>query len=520
MGARLGDGAACRSQPMATWQFLLVLLAGFTWHATDGFKVICSSYLIQVQVGSQVVLECQVTPVLQMKMKEIRWTKEGALVHLYRFGQDENDQQDASFQGRTHLFSKNFAQGNVSLLLQNVHLLDRGIFNCFVEFESNLNHDSSVKLGVLSLGELPSVNLLEYTEDGVRLVCDSQRWYPQPTVVWRLGHGGEVSRQPVTTSEQNAKSFFSVKSIVEVTTHSGSDYQCLITGADAKQSVSTNFHVPDEFFPRTSKWMGGFVVIFLAVVASLVGLGLLNRWLQRHIRDLEKRPTSSEYQRLQMKQEALKKELDTLHDELGRIRILPTAGMDRIRNAAVAVTLDPNTAHPMLQVSPDLVTVRCVKGRAITSVDGGVSEPVLSVMGKPPLRDEEGITSGRCYWVVEVGSNSEWDLGVASNDAEKRARTTLRPEGGVWSIGCHQKVFRVNDANSKQISIHPATQEKIQMIGVYLDYGEGKVLFCDDSTGSHLHSFSDCTFKGGLLPFFNVSASGNALTICPVVHVA
>ncbi|XP_032903280.1 butyrophilin subfamily 3 member A1-like [Amblyraja radiata] len=194
--------------------------------------------------------------------------------------------------------------------------------------------------------------------------------------------------------------------------------------------------------------------------------------------------------------------------------------MDRIRNAAVAVTLDPNTAHPMLQVSPDLVTVRCVKGRAITSVDGGVSEPVLSVMGKPPLRDEEGITSGRCYWVVEVGSNSEWDLGVASNDAEKRARTTLRPEGGVWSIGCHQKVFRVNDANSKRISIHPATQEKIQMIGVYVDYGEGKVLFCDDSTGSHLHSFSDCTFKGELLPFFNVSASGNALTICPVVHVA
>ncbi|XP_055522260.1 V-set domain-containing T-cell activation inhibitor 1-like, partial [Leucoraja erinacea] len=296
MGARLGDGALCRSaravyvsQPMATWWFLLVLLAGFTWHATDGFKVICSTYLIQVQVGSQVVLECQVTPVLEVKMKEIRWTKEGALVHLYRYGQDENTQQDASFQGRTHLFSENFAQGNVSLLLQNVHLLDRGFFNCFVEFESNLNHDSNVELDVLSLGELPSVNLLEYTEDGVRLVCDSQRWYPQPTVVWRLRHGGEVSRQPVTTSEQNAKSFFSVKSIVEVTAHSGSDYQCLITGADDKQSVYTDFHVPDEFFPRTSKWMGGFVVIFLAVVASLVGLGLLNRWLQRHIRDLEKR---------------------------------------------------------------------------------------------------------------------------------------------------------------------------------------------------------------------------------------
>ncbi|XP_059827253.1 myelin-oligodendrocyte glycoprotein-like [Hypanus sabinus] len=130
---------------------LPLLVLGFIHQVQTGqLQVACSRIPIMAQVSSHVVLECQVIPTMDLRDKEIRWTKDQTLVHLYRFRQDENDQQDPRFKGRTQLFKDQFQVGNVSLKLHGVELSDVGSYNCFVEVAPDNNHDSSVQLEVTS----------------------------------------------------------------------------------------------------------------------------------------------------------------------------------------------------------------------------------------------------------------------------------------------------------------------------------------------------------------------------------
>ncbi|XP_051899635.1 butyrophilin subfamily 1 member A1-like [Pristis pectinata] len=499
---------------MDSWVPLLLVLGGFHHHPTEGLEVTCSPYPILTHVGSGVVLECQVLPIMNLQDKEIRWMKGKALVHLYRFSQDENSQQDPSFQGRTQLFKDEFPKGNVSLLLQNVELSDRGTYNCFVEVSPDTNHDSNVELSVTSVGELPSINLLRYTSSGIQLVCDSQQWFPAPMVRWRDQSGKVLAEETQTTTEQNSKDFYHVRSIIEVTEGSGNNYICLIESKVMNQTLSAEFDVPDEFFPRTSKWLSGFLLIFFLLIVVVVLLVLFFRRLQKHIKDLKKRPTAKEYMDLQMKKNALKEELGTLHGNLERIRVLPKTAINRITSVAASVTLDSDTAHPDLKISPDLTTVSHAKGLNIPAGNSKRFDSMLSVMGK------EGFSCGRHYWVVQVRSNSEWDLGVALDKVVRQGITPLSPDNGFWTIGCHEKDYRVNATTSAQISIQPLTQAQIQMIGIYVNYSERKVLFCNAETYSHLHTFEMCNFEGVIFPFFNLSKQGEPLKICRVAPSA
>ncbi|XP_059827093.1 butyrophilin subfamily 2 member A1-like [Hypanus sabinus] len=493
---------------------LPLLVLGFIHQVQTGqLEVACSRIPIMAQVSSHVVLECQVIPTMDLRDKEIRWTKDQTLVHLYRFRQDENDQQDPRFKGRTQLFKDQFQVGNVSLKLHGVELSDVGSYNCFVEVAPDNNHDSSVQLKVTSVGELPSINLYRYTSSGIELVCETQQWFPAPTVNWSDERKRTLPQVPQDIG-RNSKGFFQVRSIVEVTADSGNSYSCQVQNTVINQNLTAEFYVPDEFFPWVSKWVTGFVLILLLLIGVVIGLFLFFRNLQMHIKNLEKRPTAKEYEELQREQRSLEDKLGTLHKDLGEIRILPKMAIKRIKRVAVSVTLNLEAAHPNLDVSPDLTIVSHVRQGIPAESSKGFGS-ISAVLGK------EGFSSGRHFWEVEVERNSEWDLGVALDKTARQGEIPLSPDNGFWTIGCHEKEFRVNNSTNVQISIKPWVQEKIQVIGIYVNYSEGKVLFYDTETNSHLHTFEKCPFKGMILfPFFHLPKKGVSLKICKVAPSA
>ncbi|XP_067865485.1 butyrophilin subfamily 1 member A1-like [Heterodontus francisci] len=488
---------------MGLWALCLILLRIHSTLAGE-FKINCARHPIVTAVGATVVLECQLIPIVPQADIEIRWTKGDGLVHLYRFGMDENAGQHGSYQGRTQLFASEFKSGNVSLMLTNVDVSDEGEYKCFVDIPTLGNEDAVIYLNVTSLGEPPSINLNKYTGSGILLQCESQRWFPVPTVEWSDKDSKTLPQQAQTSTKQDSKLFFKVQSFLEVTSDSGDIFTCQLRNVRLNKTVSTVFHVPVEFFPKTSGWLYVFLLILFSIFAVVGGLWWYFRKQRTQIRELKMRPSIQEYEDLLIRNRENTLKLDKFNENLDVIRLLSKTAVQRMTRVAVPITLDCDTANPNLKVSSDLTSVSYTEEGKIPADSGKRFETRLSVLGK------DGFTSGRHYWEVEVGSMSAWDLGVARESVTSGEPSPLNPENGYWTIGYNGKGYMANDNDPLQISL----EKKLQKIGIYVNYNTGQVLFCNAATYSHLHSFTGC-FGEKIYPFFNVSKSKEALKICP-----
>ncbi|XP_078422647.1 butyrophilin subfamily 1 member A1-like [Cetorhinus maximus] len=478
---------------MGPWALSLILLLRIHSALTGEFQISCWQYPILVEIDTTAVLECQLILTVPVMDLEIRWTKGNALIHLYRFGQDENTGQDPRYKDRTQLFASEFKKGNVSLKLTKVELADEGDYECFVDLRNMEMESAMVRLNVASLGEMPSINLAKYTGSGIQLLCESQQWFPEPTVEWRYEDGKALAQQSQPIMIKNPKSFIKVKSFIDVTSDSGNTFNCLLRSVGLNKTASALFYVPAEFYPKTSSWLYAFLLIFFTILALIVGLLLFFRKQQRHVRDLAKRPKTAAYSQELKQNQELTMKFESLQAKLANIRHIPETALKRMIDAAVDFTLDSDTANPILQVSSDTVSYP-----AEVNVPADVSR--LSVLGN------KDFTSGKHFWVVEVNSQSAWDLGVARKTMVREGEPALSPENGYWTIGHDGRKYWANDTSPLEISL----EKKVQKIGIYINCHARQVLFCDMATHSHLHTFTG-SFEEPIYPFFNLSQPGKML---------
>uniref|UniRef100_A0AAY3ZY30 Uncharacterized protein n=1 Tax=Denticeps clupeoides TaxID=299321 RepID=A0AAY3ZY30_9TELE len=178
----------------------------------------------------------------------------------------------------------------------------------------------------------------------------------------------------------------------------------------------------------------------------------------------------------------------------------------------VNVTLDPNTAHPRLILSPDRKQVRCSERHQPLPDTPERFDRVVCVLG------HQGFTTGRHYWEVDVEGKTDWDVGVASHSINRKGKITVNPSNGYWFLSLRDKTnyaFRTEPSTNLPISLQP------QKIGVFLDYEKGQVSFYNVHAKVHIYTFVD-TFCDTIYPFFspctNKSGKNEApLTITPVL---
>lgn len=100
---------------------------------TGQFRVIGPGHPIRALVGDEVELPCRISPGKNATGMEVGWYRPpfSRVVHLYRNGKDQDEEQAPEYRGRTQLLKETIGEGKVTLRIRNVRFSDEGGFTCF-----------------------------------------------------------------------------------------------------------------------------------------------------------------------------------------------------------------------------------------------------------------------------------------------------------------------------------------------------------------------------------------------------
>ncbi|XP_054880679.1 nuclear factor 7, brain-like [Poeciliopsis prolifica] len=164
------------------------------------------------------------------------------------------------------------------------------------------------------------------------------------------------------------------------------------------------------------------------------------------------------------------------------------------------VVLDPNSANFELILSEDLTSVRC--GQKQNIPDNPERFDFFRI-----VLGSEGFMTGTYSWNVEVGDNTDWFVGVASQSVQRKGNHPTR----LWRIGCIGGQY-VARALSEPSTVLPVSG-RLSRIKTILDWNRGKLVFLDLNTNTVIHTFT-YSFTEKLFPYFN-SAHASPLKLIP-----
>uniref|UniRef100_A0A8C0H4E6 Uncharacterized protein n=1 Tax=Chelonoidis abingdonii TaxID=106734 RepID=A0A8C0H4E6_CHEAB len=249
-------------------------------------------------------------------------------------------------------------------------------------------------------------------------------------------------------------------------------YTCFFQSGVSYEEALLELQVAEPFFPKVNPSKVALWVI-LALLAVLMVLAGYCFW-SRH------RATG----------EVTKGENLGGFDSMFKRVSVPAPGSDSVTLSPVDVTLDPDTAHPNLDLSEDRKHVSHGTWDPPNKSEG--FEHDIWVLGA------EGFAGGRRYWEVEVGGKIGWYLGVCRESVSRKGKVTLTPEDGYWVVWLKGGVYQAltSPPTSLPMSIKPSR------VGIFLDYEAGEVSFYNVTDRSRLFTFTD-TFSGTLRPYFS-----------------
>nr|XP_006625688.1 PREDICTED: zinc-binding protein A33-like [Lepisosteus oculatus] len=166
---------------------------------------------------------------------------------------------------------------------------------------------------------------------------------------------------------------------------------------------------------------------------------------------------------------------------------------DILTPAPLPVTFDPDTANPHLILSNGNTTAKTGGTRRALAPKPERFDTYLNVLGS------RGFISGRHYWEVWVGNKSEWELGVAAASVERKLCYQARPADKVWIIALDRGgSYTAHDFGTVTLRLN----SKPRKIGVYVDYGGGRVVFHNAEDMTVIYTFIDI-FEEKIYPIFN-----------------
>ncbi|XP_054663375.1 butyrophilin-like protein 2 [Grus americana] len=260
-------GARRRSAAMKT-QMWLVLSYLVTLHVlrlgSADFSVVGPDHPLQVTVGRYVVLPCHLSPSMDARSLDIRWIWHQVYetVHHYRNGEDLYREQMEEYDGRTELVRDGLSRGRLDLRISGLRPSDDGQYICTVtdgasygeamvdvEVSGDLAHGLEA-LGLLeqrrpATGSVPQLSLEAYEDGGMRVVCRSAGWYPQPEVLWKDPDGQHL---PSVSQGHcsDTRGLFGIEDVIVVSNgNRHGKWSCVVRNSRLNQEQETSLHISE-----------------------------------------------------------------------------------------------------------------------------------------------------------------------------------------------------------------------------------------------------------------------------------
>ncbi|XP_037616397.1 E3 ubiquitin-protein ligase TRIM39-like [Sebastes umbrosus] len=197
----------------------------------------------------------------------------------------------------------------------------------------------------------------------------------------------------------------------------------------------------------------------------------------------------------------LKQRVDEIMEELPEIK------MKRMREHAVDLTFDPDTAFYSLVISQD--------GKQVINTDIDQNLPnnpkrfemCFEVLAK------EGFTTGKFYYEVQVKGKTKWVVGVVRESVDRKESVALSDENGYWTIMCDEGKYSACTSQTVKITL----KEKLQKVGIFVDYNKRVVSFYDVNSKSHIYSYIGYNFTEKLYPYFCPQENANGANSAPLI---
>ncbi|KAM7145702.1 butyrophilin subfamily 1 member A1-like isoform 1-T2 [Macrochelys suwanniensis] len=235
------------------------------------FTVIGPHNPVTAILGQEAVLPCHLSPRMSAANMVVRWFRSEfeSFVHLYRDGRDQYDEQMPEYERRTELLKAGLTDGTVPLRILNIRRSDEGEYHCFVQ-DDTFYEETILELRVAGLGSAPLISVEGHQDGGIRVVCRSAGWYPEPEVQWKDLNGRHLPSLCERKSHGDNK-LFETETVIIVTEYSNQNLSCCLRNTILNQEKESAVHIGDPFFPRVNSWMVALSVI-LVVLFGFFGL--------------------------------------------------------------------------------------------------------------------------------------------------------------------------------------------------------------------------------------------------------
>ncbi|XP_055011968.1 E3 ubiquitin-protein ligase TRIM21-like [Boleophthalmus pectinirostris] len=185
--------------------------------------------------------------------------------------------------------------------------------------------------------------------------------------------------------------------------------------------------------------------------------------------------------------------------------------LGRVRQFAVDLTLDTDTANVNLSVSKDLKQVHHTDQKNFRDSPQRFSwKNVLT---------KQRFSLGKFYFEVQVKGKTSWTVGVAKESVQRKKNTkqTLTSEYGYWCL----YLKNIDEYEACSDPPVPLTLKcPPQKVGVFVDCDEGLVSFYDADSADLIYSFTGCSFNEKLFPFLNPCNNFDGINSAPLILTA
>ncbi|XP_061128892.1 E3 ubiquitin-protein ligase Midline-1 [Syngnathus typhle] len=164
------------------------------------------------------------------------------------------------------------------------------------------------------------------------------------------------------------------------------------------------------------------------------------------------------------------------------------------------LTFNSSTAHPSLQLSNDLRTAK------YSETKQSYTEKKERFTSAPQVMCNEGFSSGEHIWVVEVGPDSMWSLGLCYKSIPRRGdHSRLGHNSLSWRLQWKNGKLTACKSSSTVVLREMASQPL--KIEVGLDYEKGTLTFHSiKGQREHLYTFN-VAFKETVYPVFSIHSN-------------